>query len=90
MKLFSVLFSVPLTCYILAYVIFVPIAKELAARIDNPFISTATSLALEAVASFNFVYPSPVIISVVEELSASADNLFILELLIAISTSIAD
>jgi GntP family gluconate:H+ symporter len=32
--------------YILAYVIFVPIGKELAARLDNPLISTATSLAL--------------------------------------------
>lgn len=30
------LFSVPLMCYILAYVIFVPIAKELAVRLDNP------------------------------------------------------
>lgn len=46
------LFSVPLMCYILAYVIFVPIAKELAARLDNPSISTATALALGAVASF--------------------------------------
>jgi GntP family gluconate:H+ symporter len=83
------LFSVPLMCYILAYVIFVPIAKELAARLDNPPISTATTLALGAVASFNLVYPSPVVISAAEELSANVDRLFILGLLIAVPTSIA-
>lgn len=83
------LFSVPLMCYILAYVIFVPIAKELAARFDNPPISTATALALGAVASFNLVYPSPVVISAAEELSANVDRLFILGLLIAVPTSIA-
>jgi gluconate:H+ symporter, GntP family len=44
-------------CYILAYLIFVPIAKELAARLDNPSISTATALALGAVASFNLILP---------------------------------
>ncbi len=65
-------------CYILAYVIFVLIAKELAARFDNPSISTATSLAPGVVASFNPVYPSPVVISAAEELSANADRLFIL------------
>ncbi|MGB9940327.1 GntP family permease [Methanosarcina sp.] len=83
------LFSVPLMCYILAYVIFIPIAKELAARLDNPPISTATALALGAVASFNLVYPSPVVISAAEELSANTDRLFILGFLIAIPTSIA-
>ena len=76
-------------CYIFAYLIFVPIAKELAARLDNPSISTATALALGAVASFNLVYPLPVIISVAEELSANADKLFILGFLISVLTSIA-
>jgi GntP family gluconate:H+ symporter len=89
LNLLGFLFSVPLMCYILAYVIFVPIAKELAARLDNPPISTATALALGAVASFNLVYPSPVVISAAEELSANADRLFILGFLIAIPTSIA-
>lgn len=83
------LFSVLLMCYILAYVIFIPIAKELAARLDNPSISTATVLALGAVASFNLVYPSPVVISAAEELSANVDRLFILGILIAVHTSIA-
>nr|WP_292389174.1 GntP family permease [Methanosarcina sp. UBA5] len=83
------LFSVPMMCYILAYVIFIPIAKELASRLDNPPISTATALALGAVASFNLVYPSPVVISAAEELSANVDRLFILGLFIAVPTSIA-
>jgi GntP family gluconate:H+ symporter len=83
------LFSVPLMCYIFAYVIFVPIAKELAARLDNPPISTATIFALGAVASFNLVYPSPVVISAAEELSADVNRLFIMGLLIAVPTSIA-
>jgi len=71
LNLFGFLFSVPLMCYILAYVIFIPITKELAARLDDPLISTATALALGAVASFNLVYPSPVVISAAGELSAA-------------------
>lgn len=61
----------------------------MAAILDNPSISTATALALGAVASFNLVYPSPVVISAAEELSANVDRLFILGLLIAVPTSIA-
>ncbi|AKJ40637.1 MULTISPECIES: GntT/GntP/DsdX family permease [Methanosarcina] len=90
------MFSLEIDClnspgdfHILAYVIFIPIAKELAARLDNPSISTATVLALGAVASFNLVYPSPVVISAAEELSANVDRLFILGILNAVSTSIA-
>jgi len=83
------LFSVPTMCYILAYVIFVPIAKELSSRLNNPPISTATALALGAVASFNLVYPSPVLISAAEELSANKDTLFLLGFLIAVPTSIS-
>ena len=45
-----------MVCQILADVIFVPITKELAAKLDNPSISTATALSLEAVTSFNLVY----------------------------------
>lgn len=89
LNLLGFLFSVPMMCYILAYVIFVPIARELATRLDNPPVSTATSLALGAVASFNLVYPSPVIISAAEELSANTDRLFVLGFLIAVPTSIA-
>jgi GntP family gluconate:H+ symporter len=83
------LFSVPTMCYILAYVIFVPIAKELSSRLNNPPISTATALALGAVASFNLVYPSPVLISAAEELSANKETLFLLGFLIAVPTSIS-
>lgn len=89
LNLLGFLFSVPLMCYILAYVIFIPIARELAARLDNPPVSTATALALGAVASFNLVYPSPVVISAAEELSANTERLFILGFLIAVLTSIA-
>ena len=90
------MFSLEIDClnslgdfHILAYVIFIPIAKELAARLDNPSISTATVLALGAVTSFNFVYPSPVVISAAEELSANVDRLFILGIFITVPTSIA-
>lgn len=89
LSILGFLFSVPMMCYILAYVIFIPIAKELASRLHRPFISTATSLALGAVASFNLVYPSPVIISAAEELSANTDTLIILGFFIAVPTSIA-
>ena len=83
------LFSVPVMCCILAYVIFVPIAKELADRLNNPSISTATALALGTLASFNLVYPSPVIISASEELGANTNLLILLGFLIAVPTSIA-
>lgn len=61
----------------------------MASRLDNPPTSTATLLALGAVTSFNFVYPSPVVISAAEELSANVDRLLILGILIAVPTSIA-
>ncbi|AKB76363.1 putative permease [Methanosarcina lacustris Z-7289] len=83
------LFSVPMMCYILAYVIFIPIAKELATRLNYPPVSTATALALGAVASFNLVYPSPVIISAAEELSANTNTLILLGFFIAVPTSTA-
>ncbi|AKB80561.1 putative permease [Methanosarcina horonobensis HB-1 = JCM 15518] len=89
LSLLGFLFSVPTMCYILAYVIFIPIAKELSSRLNYPSISTATALALGAVASFNLVYPSPVIISAAEELSAYKDTLIILGFLIAVPTSTA-
>jgi len=53
-QLISDLFS--LICDTLADVIFVPITKELAAKLDNPPISTGTALSPEAVTSFNLVY----------------------------------
>lgn len=89
LNLLGFLFSVPMMCYILAYVIFIPIAKELATKLNYPPISTATALALGAVASFNLVYPSPVIISAAEELSANTDTLIILGFFIAVPTSTA-
>lgn len=89
LSLLGFLFSVPTMCYILAYIIFIPIAKELSSRFNYPPISTATALALGAVVSFNLVHPSPVIISAAEELSANKDMLIILEFLIAVPTSTA-
>ncbi|AKB30633.1 putative permease [Methanosarcina siciliae T4/M] len=89
LSILGFLFSVPMMCYILAYVIFIPIAKELATKLNYPSISTATSLALGAVASFNLVYPSPVIISAAEELSANTDTLILMGFFIAVPTSIA-
>jgi len=89
LNLLVFLFSVPMMYYILACIIFVLIAKELASRLNNPSISTATALALGAVASFNLVYPSPVIISVAKELSANKDTLILPGFLIAVLTSTA-
>ncbi|MDQ1275921.1 MAG: gluconate:H+ symporter, GntP family [Euryarchaeota archaeon] len=89
LSLLGFLFSVPTMCYILAYVIFIPIAKELSSRLNYPSVSTATALALGAVASFNLVYPSPVIISAAEELSANKDTLILLGFITAVPTSFA-
>lgn len=89
LTLLGFLFSVPTMCYILAYVIFIPIAKELSSRLNYLPISTASALALGAVASFNLVYPSPVIISAAEELSANKGTLILLGFLISVPTSLA-
>ena len=70
-------------------VIFILIVKELATRLNYPPISTATALALGDVASFNLVYPYPVIISAAEELSANKDTLIFLGFFIAVPTSTA-
>ena len=61
-NLLGFLFSVPTIYYILAYVIFIPIATELATKLNNPSISTATALLSVVVASFNVTYPSYVIV----------------------------
>ena len=89
LNILGFLFSVPMMCYILAYVIFILIVKELATRLNYPPISTATALALGDVASFNLVYPYPVIISAAEELSANKDTLIFLGFFIAVPTSTA-
>jgi GntP family gluconate:H+ symporter len=89
LNILGFLFSVPVMCCILAYVIFVPISRELASRLKIPPISTATALALGALASFNLVYPSPVILPVAEELSADSGLLIRMGFFIAVFTSVS-
>lgn len=67
-----------------------PDSKRTVFQVQLPPISTATALALGAVASFNLVYPSPVIISAAEELSANRDMLILLGFLTAVPTSFQD
>ncbi len=68
-------------CYILVYIVFVPIARELVARPDNPFISTATILSLVVVVSFCLVYRSQTITSIAQRLLVNVERLFILDFL---------
>lgn len=88
LNILGFIFAVPVMCCILAYVIFVPISREVASRLDIPPVSTATALALGTLASFNLVYPSPVILSAAEELSADIGILVIFGFFIAVLTSI--
>ncbi|MDD3043468.1 MAG: GntP family permease [Methanosarcinaceae archaeon] len=87
LNILGFLFAVPVMCCILAYVIFVPISREVASRLDIPPVSTATALALGTLASFNLVYPSPVIFSAAQELSADTGSLIKLGFFIAVLTS---
>ncbi|MBN1134034.1 MAG: GntP family permease [Methanosarcinaceae archaeon] len=86
LSLLGFLTAVPVMCSILAFVIFIPIAREIGYRLRLPSSTIAMSLGLGTLASFNLIYPSPGVYSAVNELGASTANVFIIGLIIAIPT----
>ncbi|ADI73359.1 Gluconate transporter [Methanohalobium evestigatum Z-7303] len=88
LNLLGFLFAVPVMCSILAYVIFIPIAKDIGSRLNIPKASVAASLGLGTLASFNMVYPSPVIFSAAEELGANTGEILLTGLPVAVIVTI--
>lgn len=83
------LVAIPVMCCILAYVIFIPIAREIAAKEKIPIGVVATSLSLGTLASYELIYPAPGVYFAATELSVVGTDTFLLGILIAIPTSVA-
>jgi GntP family gluconate:H+ symporter len=83
------LVAIPVMCCILAYVILIPIAREVASKQKIPIGVAATSLSLGTLASYELIYPTPGVYSAATELGVVGTELVLLGLLIAIPTSLA-
>jgi GntP family gluconate:H+ symporter len=82
------LVAIPVMCCILAYVIFIPIAREIASKLEIPVGVAATSLSLGTLASYELIYPAPGVYSAANELGVVGTDIVLLGLLIAIPTSL--
>ncbi|MEZ5335881.1 MAG: TRAP transporter large permease subunit [Methanolobus sp.] len=89
LNILGFIFAVPLMCCILAYVIFIPVAKEIKLKEGYPKILTASVLVFGTLASYNLVYPSPVVYSAVSELGLNNSDILIPGITIAFIVSIA-
>jgi GntP family gluconate:H+ symporter len=83
------LVAIPVMCCILAYVILIPIAREIAAKQKIPIGVAATSLSLGTLASYELIYPTPGVYSAASEFGVVGTDIVLLGLLIAIPTSLA-
>lgn len=84
LNILGFIFAVPFMCSILAYVVFYPLAKDVSLKLKIPAGITATSLVLGTLASFDLVYPSPVIISAASEMNVDIAKVFLMGLMIAL------
>jgi GntP family gluconate:H+ symporter len=84
LNILGFIFAVPFMCSILAYVVFYPLAKDVSLKLKIPAGITATSLVLGTLASFDLVYPSPVIISAASEMNVDIAEVFLMGLVIAL------
>ncbi|WP_406656696.1 GntP family permease [Methanolobus sp. ZRKC2] len=66
--LLGFVFAVPMMCLILAFIIFLPVAKDLSDKHGFPKGLTEVALALATMASFSLLYPSPGIYAFVNEM----------------------
>jgi GntP family gluconate:H+ symporter len=88
LNILGFIFAVPLMCCILAYVIFIPVAREIRIKEGLPKILTASVLVFGTLASYNLVYPSPVVYSAVYELGIDISDILIPGIIIAFIVSI--
>ncbi|MDI3540147.1 MAG: gluconate:H+ symporter, GntP family [Methanolobus sp.] len=77
-------FAVPMMCLILAFIIFLPVAKDLSDKHGFPKGLTEVALALATMASFGLLYPSPGIYSFVNEMQLSAPRVLVMGFFIAV------
>jgi GntP family gluconate:H+ symporter len=89
LNILGFIFAVPLMCCILAYVIFIPVAKEIRIRKGLPKVLTASVLVFGTLASYNLVYPSPVVYSAVYELGIKTSDILFPGVVISFIVSIA-
>jgi GntP family gluconate:H+ symporter len=89
LNILGFIFAVPLMCCILAYVIFIPVAREIRIKEGFPNVLTASVLVFGTLASYNLVYPSPVVYSAVYDLGINASDVIIPGIIIAFIVSIA-
>ncbi|MEA1957805.1 MAG: hypothetical protein U9N01_05560 [Euryarchaeota archaeon] len=87
-NLLGFLVAIPLMCCILAYVIFIPIAREIASKLNIPIGVIATSLCLGTLASYELIYPAPGVYSAAKELGVVGADIVILGLMLAIPTTL--
>jgi GntP family gluconate:H+ symporter len=87
LNLLGFVFAVPLMCCILAYVVFIPLAKEIRTKLQLPKGLAATTLVLGTLASYNLIYPSPVIFSAAGELGISSREIMLPGIAIALIVS---
>ncbi|MDY0387380.1 MAG: GntP family permease [Methanolobus sp.] len=87
LNILGFIFSVPLMCCILAYVIFVPVAREIKTREGFPKVLTASALVFGTLASYNLVYPSPVVYSAVSEMGINSNSILLPGIIIAFIVS---
>ncbi|MDI6885479.1 MAG: hypothetical protein QMD22_03865 [archaeon] len=76
------LVAIPVMCCILAYVILIPIAREVASKQKIPIGMAATSLSLGTLASYELIYPAPGVYSSATELGIVGTELVLIGLLI--------
>ncbi len=87
LNLLGFVFAVPLMCCILAYVVFIPLAKEIKTKLQLPKGFAATVLVLGTLASYNLIYPSPVIFSAAGELGITSREIMLPGIIIALIVS---
>jgi GntP family gluconate:H+ symporter len=83
------LVALPVMCCILAYVILIPIAREIAAKQQVPIGVVATALSLGTLASYELVYPAPGVYSAATAFGVAGSTIVLIGLIIAIPTSLA-
>jgi GntP family gluconate:H+ symporter len=88
LNLLGFLVAISVMCCIFAYVIFIPIAREIAAKQEIPIGVAATSLSLGTLASYELIYPAPSVYSAANELGVVGTDIVLLGILIAIPTSV--
>ncbi len=90
--LLGFMFAVPMMCLILAFIIFLPVAKDLSEKLNLKKGVTEGALALGTMVSFGLIYPSPGIYAFIRDVGPTAEisafRVLVTGLLIAVPVSL--